>query len=106
MPSSLVSGNASASISTSLSHYENNLEFSVVGAFVHDKAILGLHEIYEHVHNGGSSLKNQDGEPQDSNKPTIAQIKGVAGTGKFTVAKRFMDQLEQNSKATDCPVKP
>ncbi|CAJ1956049.1 unnamed protein product [Cylindrotheca closterium] len=110
MSSSLVSSNAgTSSVTASTSHHQNNLDFSVVGTHLRDKAISGLHEIYKHVQTGGSSFKSQDGETQDSNKPTIALITGAAGTGKSTVAKQFMDQLEQRSSeeaAADGPVKP
>lgn len=110
MPSSVLSSNAksnaSTSTSVSLSHHENHLNYSIVGTFEREKGISGLHEIYDHVQNGGSSLKVPEGESKDSNKPTAAFISGLAGTGKSTIAKRFMDQLEQTSKTQSGPVKP
>lgn len=67
-------------------------------------SVSSLFEIYEHVQNGGSSLKtpNDNGEACTADsKPSIALIKGLAGTGKSTFAKKFMDQLDQQSKQSD-----
>jgi predicted ATPase len=106
MASSVLSSNTSKAgeSSTVNSYSESHLDFSQSKVLGREEATNRLHEIYKNAQQGGNSLKGANGTVKQAS--TVAMIRGLSGTGKSTLAKHFMDELERKSEEPWGPIKP
>lgn len=82
---------------------ENKLDFSNINILGREDEISRLQEVYSHVQLGGSSRKIIKGS---ENHTSIVMIRGLAGTGKSTLVKQFMEDIERRSRFPGGPIKP
>jgi predicted ATPase len=100
-PGNTSKGSESPTVS---SHSESHLDFSQSKVLGREEATNRLHEIYKNAQQGGNSLKGANGTVKQAS--TVAMIRGLSGTGKSTLAKQFMDDLERKSEEPWGPIKP
>ncbi len=67
---------------------EDRMDFSTLKVRGRDQELLRLHEIYSFVHRGCRR------------ETKVAIIKGLSGTGKSTLVKRFVEELEEQRNST------
>eukprot|EP00980_Cylindrotheca_fusiformis_P027863 scaffold22560_cov135-Cylindrotheca_fusiformis.AAC.74 len=105
MASSVLSTSSrSCESSTTRSQITSPLDFSHSKPVGRQEAVNRLHVVYRYVQQGGTSLKGANGAMKEAS--TVAMIRGLSGTGKSTLAKQFMDDLERISEEPGGPVKP
>lgn len=83
---------------------ESHIDFSQSTLLGREEAVGRLHKIYNYAQQGGTSLKVANGNVKQAS--TVAMIRGLSGTGKSTLAKQFMADLERKSEDPSEPVKP
>jgi predicted ATPase len=84
---------------------DDRLDFSAkrVRVLARQNELQLLHDVYSHVQRKGiNSTKKRDLKQETS----VAMIRGLSGTGKSTLVKKFVGDLDKQSKCTGGPKQP
>ena len=82
------------------------IDFSKLNLLGREDELGHLHDIYKHVQLGGSSRKDATGRNKNENETSVVMIRGLSGTGKSTLVKQFMNDIDRRSQFPGGPIKP
>lgn len=88
------------------------IDFSKLNLLGREDELGHLQDVYKHVQLGGSSRKakmtssSSRNDNENENETSIVMVRGLSGTGKSTLVKQFMDDIDRRSQFPGGPIKP